>query len=115
MSRRRISTRFAAQGAARVLDLTAGRPKQKVVNRALAGYFDAARVGDSPMMVRSVAVVASAGEQQVQYAMLFVQRLRRVSRGDLLAVLIGDEPRTLNEPIRHIARGLSFVDRSRRD
>lgn len=50
-------------------------------------------------MLRSVAVVASASEQQVQFAMRFVQRLRRVSRGDLLAVLIGDETRSPKESI----------------
>lgn len=85
-----------------------------MVNRALCGYFDAARVGDSALMLRSVAVVASASEQQVQFAMQFVQRLRRVSRGDLLAVLIGDETRSPKESIEH-ATPANVVYRSGRD
>lgn len=78
-------------------------------------YFDAARVGDSPEMLRSVVVVASAGEQQVQHAMRFVQRLRRVSRGDLLSVLIGDDTRSPRTPPGRAALGRSIVCRSRRD
>lgn len=113
MSPRRVSTRFAARAAVRSVGVAALRPEQKTVNRAMCGYFDAARIGDSSMMLRSVAVVASAGEQQVQHAMCFVQRLRRVSRGDLLAVLIGDETRSPREPLA--APGLSVVFGSRRD
>lgn len=114
MSRPTVSTRFAARAApVQKVGVTAPRPEQKTVNRAMCGYFDAARLGDSPTMLRSVAVVASAGEQQVQYAMLFVQRLRRVSRGDLLAVLIGDESRSMREPPSYTTLGLG--GRSRRD
>lgn len=112
---RRVSTRFAARVGTRRRGAAAPRPEQKTVNRAMCGYFDAARAGDSSMMLRSVAVVATAGEQQVQYAMRFVQRLRRVSRGDLLAVLIGDETRVLSDPLDHAALRLSAVFRSRRD
>lgn len=62
-----------------------------MIDRALCSYFDAALVGHSPAMIRSVAVVAGAREQQVQCAMLHVQKARGVSRADLLTVLIGDE------------------------
>jgi hypothetical protein len=97
MSKRVASTRFGVLTSHRSLDTP--RLEQKAVNRALCGYFDAARLGDPQAMLRSVAVVATAGEQQVQFAMRFVQRLRGVSRGDLLAVLIGDEIRSPGEPL----------------
>ncbi len=73
--------------------MAADRPKQGEVDCALCGYFDAVEGGDSAMMLRTVAVVASAGEQQVQRALLFVQRLRHVSRGELLGVLTGSPRR----------------------
>jgi hypothetical protein len=103
MSQRVASTRIVARTLGRRVDPP--RLEQKAVNRAMCGYFDAARLGDSQAMLRSVSVIASAGEQQVQFAMRFVQRLRGVSRGDLLGVLIGDEIHSPGEPLMRWATG----------
>lgn len=115
MNHRKISTRFSARISRRSVRRTAPRLAQFTVDSALCAFFDAARAGDSPSMVSSVAVVASARARQVQSAMLFVQRERCVSRADLLTVLIGDEREnhSATSPARHGGDG-AWCD-SRRD
>lgn len=71
-------------------DLRPPFPEQYAVNRALSGYVESALRGESHLMIHHLTLVSTAGEQQVQRAMLFVQQQRALTRSALLVALVGD-------------------------
>lgn len=64
-------------------------PTQQTVNDALSAFVAAAQKDDGPGMKEALVIVRSASEQQVQRAMLHVQRAGEISRRELLALLAG--------------------------
>jgi hypothetical protein len=64
-------------------------PPQDAVDAALNAFVSAAEENDAEEMRSALRIVETATEQQVQCAMLHVQRSRQISRGALLSVLAG--------------------------
>lgn len=85
----RFSAAHRGQPAGGERSRGAGSPMQQTVNEALSAFVAAAQKDDGPGMKAALVIVRNASEQQVQRAMLHVQRAGEISRRELLALLAG--------------------------